>query len=72
MSAVQGIVWAMWFLSCLTRVRWLICGVCVIGIIVNYFHIAKINRKKNNTSCWIAIVFFSVVIIGNIVFVVTR
>ena len=72
MSTVQGIVWAMWFLSCLTRMRWLICGVCVIGVIVNFCHLAKKGKKKNNISCWIAIVFFSVVVIGNIVFVLTR
>lgn len=72
MSAVQVLLWVMWFLACLTRIRWIICCVCVIGIIVNGYYVVGKNKQKGRTSCWIAIVFFSVVVIGNVVFVTTR
>lgn len=62
------VVYVFWFISCLVRSRWLICGSCVLGICVTLFGILK-GEKKNKLRYLISLVFFAAVIVANIWFV---
>lgn len=72
MNTVQRLMWIFWFLACITRIRWVICCVCLIGIIMNLYYLVQNDAQKQNFPCWVAIVFYSVVMISNMIFVLTR
>ena len=62
------VVYVFWFISCLVRSRWLICGSCVLGTCVTLFGILK-GEKKNKLRYLISLVFFAAVVVANIWFV---
>jgi len=61
----QDFAWTLLLLSCLTRIWWIICISCMIGIAINLYLVSK-EGKKGKFRYWGAVVFFIVVLTANI------
>lgn len=70
-KTLLNITWLLWFIACLSRLRWFIVTACIIGVVVNIWFMSK-EEKKEWRWYWVRIAFFSLVVVGNLLFVIMK
>lgn len=70
-KVAHNFAWILIFFSCLMRTRWIICISCIVGITINV-NLMRKEGEKEKTPYLVAIIFFVVVLVGNVLFVLVK